>query len=115
VDSVDVSTDEEDAGRPSKLEGNKFIYRYATLKRAAEDDSAGPSGITTDTVRTTETPIPQLTQGIVTQNRFACLTQEKVFNIDDVTQGNTQLHTQHTPRSHKHMQRDVRNSPGIRT
>jgi len=92
---VDTS-DEEEIGRPSNSEGRQQSFRYSTLKRAAEDDGAGPSGITSDIVnRPIDTTQPQ---GIVTYNKFACLSQEEIINNED----NIQLHAQCSPRTHTH-------------
>jgi len=55
-DNVDVSTDDEDFGRPSTSEGNYKSYRYSSLKRAADDEDAVPSGTTSDPVTRQETP-----------------------------------------------------------
>jgi len=92
---VDTSTDVEDLGRPSNSEGNQQIFRYTTLKRAAEDDGAGPSGITTETVNRPYNNNTSQSQGIVTFNRFACLSQEEIINNDE----DTQPHAQCTPRT----------------
>jgi len=63
-DYTNYSTDAEDNGRSSTSEGKSFSYRYSTLKRAAGDDGAGPSGTTSDTVnRSTEISLPHFTQG----------------------------------------------------
>jgi len=75
---VDISTD-SDAGRPSSLEG-KRTFRFSSLKRAADDDDAGPSGITSENINRSENNQQQI-QGIVTHNRFACLSQDE--NITD--------------------------------
>jgi len=96
---MDISTDEEDSGRPSNSEGNQHIYRYSTLKRVAKDDGAKLSGITSETVnRPIEISQPQVAQSIVTYNRFACLSQEEVIKNDD----DTQLHARHSPRTRTH-------------
>jgi len=91
------TSDEEDVGRPSNLEGIQKSFRFSTLKRAAEDDGAGPSGITTDIVnRSTDT---SQSQGIVTYNKFACLSQEEIIDNDD----DTQSQPQGTSRTHPYI------------
>jgi len=50
------------------------------------EDGAGPSGTSSDTVnRFTGASHSQLVQGIVTQNRFACLSQEEIIVDDGAT------------------------------
>jgi len=92
---VDISTDEEDTRRPSKLKGKQSNFRYSTLKRAADDDDgAGPSTTASNTVnKTSETSQSQILQGIVTQNCFACLSQDEI--IDD----GAQTHSLHSLRT----------------
>jgi len=92
--NVEVSSDEEDTRRPSKSEGKHRNIRYSSLKRAADDDEAGSSGIANSVNKTTETSQSQSpAQGIVTYNRFACLSQ------DELIDNGAQTHTVHSPRT----------------
>jgi len=99
---VDYSTEEEDTGLPFTSEGkSSAVFCYSTLKRAADDDSAGPSGVTTETVnRSVEASQPHITQGYPTHNRFAYLSQDEIF-LDTNTQESTQSRIREYPR-HKH-------------
>jgi len=86
---VDLSTDEEDIGRPSTSEGKHTTFRFCSLKRTVDHDDERPSGTTSEAVNSQHTPQYDYSQGIVTQNRFSCLSQEN--NITDGTTPPTQL------------------------
>jgi len=81
------------------------------LKRAADDDDAGSSGTTSDIVNRTEPSQLYYSQGIVTHNRFACLSQDE--NITDDYAIRTQPHDQEN--ALRHMTRDENDLHEIQT
>jgi len=103
---VEISTDDQELGRPSTLKGKNSSFRYSSLKRTADDDDAGPSGIASDTVNRTESSQPHFSQGIVTHNRFSCLSQDE--NITEEHALRTQLYDRDTARTSTHNTRRKR-------
>jgi len=95
LDSVDYSTDEDIFGRPSTSEGKSAAFHYSILKRAADDDDAGPSGTSSEFVNT-HTEASDNTRYFITKS--LCLSQDEIFVDDSSTQSHAHIHAKDTQR-----------------
>jgi len=95
-------------GRSSTSEGNYKSYRYSSLKKATDDEDAERSGTTSDPVTRQETPQVDYAQGIVTHNRFACLSQDNNITDDTASRTQPQPHEQDDARTPTHDSRRKR-------
>jgi len=114
--NVDTST-EEDLGRPSTSEGNYSSFRYSTLKRAAQDVDEEPTGTSTEFVNRQATQQSDYAKGIVTYNRFACLSQDENIIEDTITQtqSQTQAHDDENIETHDSRRKRFARDPNFKS